>query len=116
MTPSLTPPAYVSKGCEHVRVTPSQRSLLLSLGEPDRHGLRRTAPVSRARQSSWLQSALALFRRGMVEKHREDGTHAIGDGAGRVWLTLTPEGESLRSRISGDAPCRKRLERVEDYL
>ncbi|MEH3121135.1 MAG: hypothetical protein PGN16_04005 [Sphingomonas phyllosphaerae] len=81
-------------------MTPSQRSLLLSLGAPDRHGLRHTRPVARERQSGWLQSALALFRRGYLEKHHEDGTHAIGDGAGRVWLTLTAAGEALRDKIS----------------
>lgn len=102
MTPSLTPPAYVPKGCDVTQVTPSQRSLLLSLGDPDRHGLRHTRPVAREKQSGWLQSALALFRRGFIEKHREDGTHAIGDGAGRVWLTLTPAGEELRDKIKED--------------
>lgn len=85
------------------RLTASQRSLLLALGKADRHGLRHTRPVARERQSGWLQSALALFRRGYLEKHREDGTHAIGDGAGHVWLTLTPEGEALRRRVAEEA-------------
>ena len=82
------------------RLTASQRSLLLALGEPDRHGLRHTHRAPRVRQSGWLQSAQALFRRGFLEKHREDGTHAIGDGAGRVWLTLTAAGEALRDKIT----------------
>lgn len=83
-------------------VTPSQRSLLLSLRDPDRQGMRHTRRASRVRQSAWLQSAQALFRRGFVKKHREDGTHAIGDGAGRVWLTLTAAGEALRIKIKED--------------
>lgn len=100
MTPSLTPPAYVSKGRDVV--TPSQRSLLLSLGDPDRHGLRHTRPVAREKQSGWLQSALALSRRGYVEQRAGEGAHAVGDGTGRVWLTLTPAGEALRNKIKED--------------